>query len=329
MPFKAARGLDLAISAIDRAIWEEGAGPIGDEINRLLRKFSLEVDDSSTAIPAADPQTITAIRFSDDNDRPISVSDDFPTDDDRDAADRHSAVVEAVQRLVSDFSPGGRGGNQTAPIVRDVQSLGEALGVAPRTMSLGLVIPRGERLRQTLIVLENKQDDAEGLRLPDEFIRDLRVVVSAYNVLVAMDPILEARDRAQISPSLVDREIAPATAAAALSDAVAKGVADQTVPAVFAEEAAIAPLEPSTDNRSSRRLTESFRNFCRAAASQVRAGVKLAWRNKGKIVIATGVAKGAVQWIASHDALLLGLFPSGSSMHELILRIVHIATMLN
>lgn len=329
LPFRIARGLDLAISAVDRSVWDEGVGAIGDEVNHLRRKFRAEINNSTGSVPKAEPQTVTGVRFSVEIDGPIAVSDAVPTAVNQDTTDRHSAVIEAIDRLISEFSPSSRGGNLAAPIVRDVRALRDAVGATPKATRLGLAIPRGERLRQTLALIagERNEDDAP---LPSaEFTSDLRLVVSAYNILVAMDPTLEARDRAQTSPSLIDREAAPRAVAAALADAVAEGVAAPTVPAIFAEEAAIAPVEPSSDNRSSRRYTESFRNFCRAATTQVQAGIKLSWRHKSKVAVAAGTAKAAAKWIASHESLLLKLFPAGSATHELILRIVNFVKLLS
>lgn len=322
LPYPIARGLDLRISAIDRNLWAPDLGIIAAEISKLRAGAVIEARHWGEMLSEPDPQSMAGVRFQSEGDGPIDVADSLPTQQDRDAQDRHASVRESADRLIEEFSPTGPGANQAAPIVRDVHSLLQALGEMPSQCRVGLLIPRGERLRQTVQDLDRPGDFDDEPSLSAAFARNLKLLVSSYNLYINADPNLEARDRAQVSPPLIDREISPRIIAEAVSDAVKEGVAEPVVQTVLHEEALIAPALPNPDNRSSRRYTESFRNFCRAAARRASGAIRYAWRNKTAIGAAAGAAAAAARWIVTHEALLFRVFPAGSRMGELISQIV-------
>lgn len=323
LPYPIARGLDLRISAISRDVWAPDLAVIGTEIARLRIGAEMEARNADQTLSEPDAQSMSGVRFQFDGDRPIAVAHFLPVQQDRDAEDRHASVRESGDRLIEEFSPTGPGANQAAPIVRDVQSMLDALGTRPSQCRIGLLIPRGERLRQILQDLDNPRELEDQPALSAAFARNLRLLVSSYNIYISADPNLGARDRAQVSPPLIDREVPTKAIAEAISDAVKEGVAEPEVRTVLHEEALLAPAVPNPDNRSSRRYAESFRNFCRAAASRASGAVRFAWRNKTVLGAATASAAGAARWIVTHEALLFRIFPPGSQMGELIIQIVN------
>ena len=319
--------LDLAVAGIPPEVWSGGSEEVANEIRQrmdeLLGEGSVQddIDLDPNHIGDVESQNPIAIQFSVAPDGLIDVDDSAGADRllrGEDAVDRHQEVRSAAEEFKELYSPGAVGANQVRPLVSQIDRLLTALGPNPSAARPGLIIPRGERLRQRLKLDDRSDEVGAGPELPPTFRAALEVLVAAYNVYVALDPELARHDEARLPPELRSRLISPAEGRAIISEAIVSGVATPRSESALLEEAIVAPAEPDPGARQSRRYSESVRNFLRAAARQSVHAIKYAWGRKGLIgTSAAGLGAGA-SWIASHADQLLRLFPPDSPMVSVI-----------
>jgi hypothetical protein len=292
--------VDVAVAALPSDVWESGPAVVNEEIGHIVRKLrekdrDRELDDDEFPIEEdfVDPrslgsvegQSLVALTFRSSPDGKIDVDVEAHQDEiktDQDATDRHTEVCDSARDIVGLFERFGLGANSVEPLVQQAERLLDALGSSPSDVRPGLLIPRGERLRQTLLAQENPDDLGSAPPLPPQFLTNLKILVSAYNVYVALDPVLERRDQARLDPDLLERLVDKRTGTKLIKSAVEAEIATPAVEDVMQEEAASFSGRPNPDRRESRRYAESVRNFARAAIDRAFAPLKALWNLRAR-----------------------------------------------
>lgn len=328
LPYELSMRLDLEILSLPEEVWNAHPQYVNSEISQIVRyiKPRMARDDFGDAelnpnkLGQVEPQSTTAIRFTSDSDI-IDVNftagqDDIQTD--ADAGDRFQEVLDSANDLIELYQRFGLGGNQVVTLIQQTKRLVEALGASPSEIRPGLLIPRGERLRQKLFAQDLQDELGAEPPIPPQFLTNLKVLVSAYNVFVALDPLLSAHDEARLPPELRDKLISPQAGSALVASAVHDHIATSSVQEVLTEEAENAPHIPDTGRRESRRYSESIRNLARVAIERAFTPIKMAWNKRDTIGnVAKGVGKFG-SWVAKHSDKLASLFPEDSTTRQII-----------
>lgn len=334
-PLPVSAEIEWAIAVLPEELWSEGPDAINYEISRILRKYPLDemyeeleflLEEPSIPDPSklgsVDPQSGSAAIFTARSGEDIIDVDTAALtariDDTPDARDRHKEVLDSVDDILSLYERFSIGGNQVIPLIQQAQRLKEALGGAPSEIRPGLLIPRGERLRQKLAAQEAHDEIGAEPPLPHQFLSNLKILVASYNVFVALDPVLAKYDEARLPPDLANKLIPPAKGSQLIHDAVARSIATTQVEDTLREESYTAPALPDPARRESRRFSESIRNFVRVALEKAFVPLKIVWKNRS---VAQGIGQAIgkfARWITAHGEALLSLFPEGSATFNII-----------
>lgn len=236
---------------------------------------------------------------------------------DQDAIDRHQEVKDSAEDICSLFERFGLGANAAEPLVIQCQRLLEAVGESPSDIRPGLLLPRGERLRQMLASQKEADDFGSAPPLPSQFLQSLGVFVSAYNIFIALDPELARRDEARLDPDRPPHLVDKARALQAVAAATSLGIATEAVNANFVEVAEnVSDLDHS--GRSKRRFVETFRNFTRAALSKTYGAMKIAWKEQKNISNFSDIARKTTNWIIQHKEAVREAFRYDGTIWRII-----------
>jgi hypothetical protein len=268
-----------------------------------------------------EPQSSVGLRFLTSDDGRIDIDADDLANllrHDRDAKDRHAETRRMAQRMLAAYDPSALGGNTAKDAAEEVGLFLEALGNRPRSARPGLLLPRGDALRQLKAAQDGRDPDSDLPPLPDAMKLALGQLVSAYNNYVGLDPELARQDEARLGPDAVAILISPSEGIAAVRSAVELGAATPQVERAVAEEAKVAPPTPDPSNRLSRRFSEGSKNFIRAMLGRVRAGALWIGRHRtatAASISATGMTfVGAAKWVLAHEAWVEGIFANNAAM---------------
>lgn len=214
--------------------------------------------------------------------------------------------------MVAGYDREGAGANAIKPLIDKVELLVQALGEATENVRPGLLVPRGEALRQFRELQAKRDIDFDIPILGDSAREALNVLVAAYNVFVSLDPELARRDEMALGPDARSMLLAPSEGSKVVSDAAKLGAATFGAEKALAEEAQVAPSTPVPSDRNSRRYSESLKNFSRAVLSNAHALANAVWANRVRVSLGTaGIASGIVaagKWAISNEAWLLQTF---------------------
>jgi len=208
--------------------------------------------------------------------------------------------LHAEARDAADRAANAAGGNAGARTRDRLERYSEALGETPEDIRPGPLILRGEQLRQELERRRNADPDFTDMApLSDEAMLALEEVVSAHNLMVSVSPRLAGMDEARQGPDNVPPQIDRETAGALIESIGAEGVAAPEALEVLALARDNAPRLPDPNDRRSRLLTETVRNFGRKMTMILTRG--FVWGGS----VATGGAA-AIEAAATHGALAAG-----------------------
>ncbi len=177
--------------------------------------------------------------------------------------DLHSEVRRLAGRLATDPGVQHAGSNTAGRVKEASRLLVEAIGETITEVRPGLLIPRGEALRQFSAQQELLDDDrlSDVAPLPDSLRGDLLVLVRAYNAFVASDQALRSYDEAQYGPDTQAEIIDPGEALAIAASAQRTGIVAESAVEVLKEEARVVPPNASSSDRRARRFSEGIRNL--------------------------------------------------------------------
>ena len=232
---------------------------------------------------------------------------------DRDTIDNHSETVRLVQELIAVQTTGRESPNNANARAAALGGLLlPALGRTIEDIRPGLLIPRGEAMRQLLLSDESRDEMSDLAPLTDAMSQAVRNFVSAYNVFVSLDPELARRDEARLGPDAQRSLVSPEQAKEAAQAAADMGAATQDAADAIRDEVAIAPPVPIPENRNSRRLSVSAKNLARALLRPAQAAARWVRQNPGKS--STVLAAMAAKWVVLHEAWLTAIFADYPAM---------------
>lgn len=253
------------------------------------------------------------------------------------SADQHAEALFAVERAIAACR-----GNATVVIREKLERYREALGDTPAAIRPGLLIQRGEALRQELLLRERSGVvDSDLPPLLDSTVLALKGTVTAHNVMVELNGPLAIRDRAILGPDAVQTQISREDARAVIESAGEAGVVTPAARDALETAAELAPSEADPYNRLSRMLTETVRNFGRKVVSILAARMRTAlyggavlntaaatWAVEATIGLASASMVGVAatlaggyklgKWALTNETKLRGLFEGNESMQLLI-----------
>lgn len=257
------------------------------------------------------------------------------------AADQHAEARFAVECAIAACR-----GNAAAAIREKLERYREALGDVPGAIRPGLLVQRGEALRQELQLRQRGgAADSDLPPLLDTALLDVKAVVTAHNMLVELNAPLAARDRAILGPDAVQAQISREDAQAVIESASEAGVLTPAARDVLETAAELAPPEADPQNRLSRMLTETIRNFGRKIVSMLAARMRtVLYTGAALNMVATtfaaeaaiGLANAAAlgtgatlgggyrlgKWALANEVKLRGMFEGNESMQLLIDRLM-------
>ena len=315
--------LEVDRALISEDIWQQGWQAVNPEIERLMAEH---LPDDESDLPdggEVEPQNTAAPVFISGENGIIDIdtragSNDLLDDDE--ARDRHGEALRLAQGFVNGFDRDEPGANQATGLLEDIRHYIEPLGSSIEDIRPGLLITRGDGLRQILNLQKNRDDFSTLPEISDKHLLELGKLVAAHNYLVGLDPALAKRDEVLLGPDAQRNLVAPLEGQQVIHVAVEIGLAAPAVEEIMQEEADIAPQQPDAESRVSRRYSEGIKNFARVALGQAKALGQLAWRHKGKIT--AGGLYGAAQWVMAHEAWLLKTFADNPHMLDMIVKLL-------
>lgn len=324
--------VNLLIKAMEDGIAAASSMPIASQgFDDDVAEELVETDFSQGQVPddAGDmlSQTPGALRFGSGDEGPIDVLIQDGAGriaDTVDARDSYAEVVRFVAELVELYERGGENSNNGNSLAyKEVVLLRAALGQSIRTVRPGLLIPRGEALRQRLASNKSRDDMSDLAPLSDNMERSLGNVVKAYNGFVGLDPELSKRDEASFGPDAEQNLVPPDKGQELAKSARESGVITVDAESAIGEEGKVAPSQPEPANRLSRRFSESTKNLFRATISKAVGFVRWVKVNPGKSVLGgSGAAYLTAQWVLANEQWLVKFFADNPAMLNVLKQLV-------
>lgn len=208
--------------------------------------------------PPIPTQSPNALNFGHDDEGKIHVDASAGADAlkaDPDSRDRYEQAVAEARDLLGKCRTSNAGARLTALLSNYLDAAGDRL----ETMRPSLLVQRGEKLRQE--VTAYAAPDSMLDPISDELLIDLKGWRSAHNMLVALQPRLNALDTALLGPDAKPALFPPDDLRmigrdAADADILAEGVLD-----VIEEAADIAPKTPDASDRRTIWSVETGKNL--------------------------------------------------------------------
>jgi hypothetical protein len=244
------------------------------------------------ALPPMPTQNRNAISFRTDENGKIAIDATALVDQlrrDAGALARYGEAAAMANAWLGRCAASNAGARLTQHLTDYLAAIGESVADAEPS----LIILRGERLRQELA-----RYDAPDHMLPpvgDELLLDGKGWQSAHNLMVALDPVLNATDTAMLGPDRQPTLIPPSEIKEKIEEADEAGIlAEETAPIVI-DAADLAPVVPDPQNRLSISTSEMARNlFSEAAAAALNSPVACVSIVAGAAIIAPTLSVGAV-----------------------------------
>lgn len=232
--------------------WNRSPQRVNGDISNMIREAHAT---QSAQVPA---QNENAISFQRSDSGKIALQVGVVEQrlrDDQDARDRYSECIASAQELLERC----KGSNSAARLVRILENYIEASGEDLSTVKPSLLVQRGERLRQEISAYE--AIDTMLAPLSDDIILDLKAWRSAHNMMVGLDPVLMARDTAQLGPDAAPALLTPNEVHDLALDAETAGILEKNVVDVIVEAASLAPIQPNPNDRRTVWSAETGRNL--------------------------------------------------------------------
>lgn len=209
--------------------------------------------------PVIPPQNRNAISFLKDDDGRIAIDTTTLADQmliDAGAQDRHAEAVREARRALDRC----QGNNAAARLTAFLSNYLEAAGESIEAAKPSLLVQRGERLRQEL-----KRYEAPDHMLPpvaDDLLLDMKGWQSAHNMVIGLDPVLNAMDTAMLGPDRRPSLITPDEIKRFVNDARKADLLAEGVEDILIETADLAPIVPDPTDRRTNASIEMVRNLC-------------------------------------------------------------------
>lgn len=306
------------IATFPNELWEEGAEAVNRRIAELMEEIKksevndLEVEVEQPFDLEIPPQNKGALQFKTNEDGIIELDQEAIENEllnDQDAIDRHNEVDYLANELISSYDPNSSSANAARPIVTKVQRYLEALGDTPEETNINFIIPRGEVLRQELEREENRDEFTNSPPLPDEFKSSLASLVSAHNLYVVLDPVLDKRDQARLGPDAKENLVSKEEGLKFVDDAFNEGLIEEEIVETFHEEAETVHETTDPDRRQDRRFSESIKNLSRLLLSNTQKIAKKIKENQVDIIevaTASGIGAGSVLLVTNATWTIIG-----------------------
>jgi hypothetical protein len=216
------------------------------------------------AVPNMPLQNRNSISFQADADGRIAINADALADHlraDAGARDRHEEAVNEARNALNRCHGNNAAARLTGLLTNYLLAAGENLEAAKPS----LLVQRGERLRQELARYE-----APDHMLPpvaDDLLLDLKGWLTAHNMVVGLDPVLNAMDTAMLGPDRQPALIPPDEIREKAREAEEADLLQDGVIEVVEEAADLAPAVPDADDRHTIWSTEMVRNLMIETAS--------------------------------------------------------------
>ncbi len=285
--------------ATDEDFWDRGAAYVNAELTRWLEEAreraaeraeaerarqhaadsvleELFSDDASAALPSQNTHALT-FRSSESGKVAIDASaalEALRTNDD--AVDRHAEALAEARDLLKKCA----GSNAGARLTRLLENYIQAAGDSIDQMRPSLFVQRGEKLRQEVAAYGEPGNMLNPIS--DELLVDLRSWRSSHNMVVGLDPALNALDTAQLGPDTQPAMFPPDDLRKLTADADQAELLEDDVPEILEETAEIAPTEPDPADRRTVWSVETGKNlvieiFAMALNNKYHAGASLLW----------------------------------------------------
>lgn len=174
---------------------------------------------------------------------------------DQDAQDRYAEAVSEA-RLAFDRCQTSNAG---ARLTRLLQNYLAATGDALEQAKPSLIVQRGERLRQELTAYENPDSFLDPIA--DDLRNDLIGWRTAHNMMVGLDPVLNAADLAMLGPDSQPALIPPDEITEKVRQADEAGLIETGDAEIVIEGIALAPMPPDLNDRRTIWSVEVIRNL--------------------------------------------------------------------
>jgi hypothetical protein len=241
-----------------------------------------------------------------------------------DSRDSHSEVQRLTTVLIDLFESGADAPNNGNSLAyQEGLLLRESLGEAIKDVRPGLLIPRGEALRQRLSRNLARDDFTDVAPLSDGMESAVSNLVKAYNGFVGLDSELSKRDEASFGPDAERNLVSPQEGEDLAKSAKDTGVITAEAESAIKEEGKVAPSQPDPANRLSRRFSEGVKNLFRATLNKTIGFVRWIKAHPIRSIFGLGgTGYATAQWVLTHEQWLLNFFANQSTIIEVIRSLV-------
>ncbi|MCL4673363.1 MAG: hypothetical protein KJZ64_10600 [Sphingomonadaceae bacterium] len=174
---------------------------------------------------------------------------------DQDARQRYDEAVSEAKLALDRCLRSNAGARLTRLLENYLAATGEGLDDAKPS----LIVQRGERLRQELTGCENP--DSFIYPIADDLRNDLMGWRTAHNMMVGLDPVLNAADLAMLGPDRQPALIPPDEIEEKVEKADQAGLIETGDAEIIAEGIALAPASPDINDRRTIWSVEVIRNL--------------------------------------------------------------------
>lgn len=254
------------LAAQGRGFWELSPAECNAALASWIEAAAIDLHEPDPE-PEPEPQNPIALVFRDSQDGRIDIDATEGAEDvvnDPESADRHCALCEAIERALPHCQ-----GNAAVALRERLVRLREALGDSIREIRPSLVVLYGSAVREDVAMRIDAPagSDMDTLFEPTKpFVEE---VVSAINMLIGLDPALSAKELARQGPEAASVQIDPEEVGQVLQQAEVLKILTQAAHDAIQTAIDVAPAIPDADDRRSRSLTESARNFVRKVAQSL------------------------------------------------------------
>jgi hypothetical protein len=300
------------IQNCDPSFWERSPSLVNKDVEAWIADARAGVlGDLSGAVPVP-PQNENVISFKANDQGKIDLTAGTyyaSVRDDQDTRDRFQECLNAARDLLNRC----RGSNAASRLTIMLENYLQAVGLNVNEIRPSLLVQRGERLRQELAAYQSP--DTMLPPVADDILLDLRGWRAAHNMLVGLDPVLMARDTAQLGPDVRVANVPPEEIREIARDADDQGILAEQVLDVVVEAAELAPANPDPSNRRTIWSFETGRNLIieafnvalkhpgKTATGAIVGGALVATAGVGGAIVAAAAgALPAAKFLLSHRA---------------------------
>lgn len=290
LPAEADEAVMIRIATQEDDFWSRPPATVNAEIARWI---------AEATPPLAEPELQNPLVPMFTTDAQGRIALDVAADRTSDAPDAETVEHWALARDATLRAVAACEGNAGAYTRATLQRLADALGDAPGSIRPAALVLGLDTLRRELALRRLLDADSNLPPLADVALIEVRAAEGASNLLVALSPALSGYDVLLLGPDAVRAQVPRAEAQAMIASAAAAGITTDDASAALQTATDLAPQMPDPENRLSRRLSETVRNFGRRVASMVTAHL-------GKFLVGGVVTVGAVAVVEPATSAIFG-----------------------